>query len=155
LDRLDPPDGPWLVAGTGGAARAAAIAAETRDTPVAVCSRSPARKKAFETWGTAAGVEFTAPRTARVLINATPVGLHPGDPLPIPPELVPEAEVALDMVYQPGTTPWVRAMQSKGLRAADGREMLVAQGAAALQRWFPGVSAPVEIMRAAIHAILR
>jgi shikimate 5-dehydrogenase len=33
--------------------------------------------------------------------------------------------------------------------------MLVAQGAAALERWFPGVRAPVEVMRAAVNAELR
>jgi shikimate 5-dehydrogenase len=33
--------------------------------------------------------------------------------------------------------------------------MLVAQGAAALERWFPGVPAPVEVMRAAVDARLR
>jgi shikimate 5-dehydrogenase len=33
--------------------------------------------------------------------------------------------------------------------------MLVAQGAAAFERWFPGRQAPVEVMRAAVHAALR
>jgi shikimate 5-dehydrogenase len=33
--------------------------------------------------------------------------------------------------------------------------MLVAQGAAALERWFPRVQAPVEVMRAAVNAQLR
>ena len=33
-------------------------------------------------------------------------------------------------------------MRAAGLRAADGRGMLVAQGAAALERWFPGRDAP-------------
>ncbi len=155
LDRLGAPDGPWFIAGTGGGARAAAIAARRRSAPIAVVSRSPAKQKAFESWAAAAGVESAPPHAARILINATPLGLRSGDPLPIPADLAPEAEVALDMVYLPGATPWVNAMRAKGLRAADGREMLVAQGAGALQRWFPGVRAPTEIMRAAVHAILR
>jgi shikimate 5-dehydrogenase len=46
-------------------------------------------------------------------------------------------------------------MRAAGLRAADGRGMLVAQGAGALERWFPGVAAPTEIMRAAVDAALR
>jgi shikimate 5-dehydrogenase len=33
--------------------------------------------------------------------------------------------------------------------------MLVAQGAAALERWFPAFPAPTEIMRAAVNAALR
>jgi shikimate 5-dehydrogenase len=59
------------------------------------------------------------------------------------------------MVYGRGETAWTRAMRAAGLRAADGRTMLVAQGAAALERWFPGVHAPVEVMRAAVDARLR
>jgi shikimate 5-dehydrogenase len=63
--------------------------------------------------------------------------------------------VALDMVYRTGETPWVRAMRASRRRAADGRGMLVAQGAGALHRWFPGVEPPTEIMRAAVGAALR
>jgi shikimate 5-dehydrogenase len=33
--------------------------------------------------------------------------------------------------------------------------MLVAQGAAAFERWFPGKRAPVEVMRAAVDVALR
>jgi shikimate 5-dehydrogenase len=59
------------------------------------------------------------------------------------------------MVYRTGETLWVRAMRASGRRACDGRGMLVAQGAGALQRWFPGISAPTEVMRAAVDAALR
>jgi shikimate 5-dehydrogenase len=59
------------------------------------------------------------------------------------------------MVYGPGETAWVRTLRTAGIRAADGRAMLGAQGAAALECWFAGVNAPAEIMRAAIDAALR
>jgi shikimate 5-dehydrogenase len=59
------------------------------------------------------------------------------------------------MVNGRDETRWTRSMRAGGLRAADGRTMLVAQGAAALERWFPGVRAPVEVMRAAVNARLR
>ena len=65
------------------------------------------------------------------------------------------AAAALDMVYRTGETRWVRAMRAAGCRAADGRGMLVAQGAAALELWFPEADAPTEIMRAAVDAALR
>jgi shikimate dehydrogenase len=155
LDRLGPLDGPWLIAGTGGAARAAAIAAAGRGAAIAVRSRSTARQQAFESWAAVAGVEVAPPHEARVLINATPLGLRSSDPLPIPADLAPEGQVALDMVYAPGGTRWVRVMRARGLRSADGRDMLVAQGAGAFRRWFPSVQPPVEVMRAAVHAILR
>jgi shikimate dehydrogenase len=99
-------------------------------------------------------VRVVQPAGCTVVINTTPLGLASTDPLPLdrPPA---SAAVALDMVYAGGETHWVRAMRRAGLRAADGRTMLVAQGAAALECWFPGVRAPVEVMRAAVDARLR
>jgi shikimate dehydrogenase len=155
LDRLDPPEGAWLIAGTGGGARAAVGGAIRRGAPVSVASRDTQRREAFEQWALSRGATLAAAPECRVLINATPLGLHPGDPLPIAATQAPDAQVALDLVYGPGETAWVRALRTAGLRAADGRTMLVAQGAAALERWFPGVRAPAEIMRAAVDAALR
>jgi shikimate dehydrogenase len=155
VDRLAPPDRAWLVAGTGGSARAVAGAARERGARLAVHSRDPARAAAFLAWAGGLGVAVAEARECGVLINATPLGLAPGDPPPIPPELAPAAEVALDLVYARGETPWIRALRARGLRAADGRAMLVAQGAAAFECWFPGVPAPRDIMRAAVDAALR
>ena len=90
-----------------------------------------------------------------MLINATPLGLRAGDPLPFDPGAFPRAEIVLDMVYARGETAWVRAMRPHVRRAADGRAMLVAQGAAAFECWFPDKAAPVEVMRAAVNAALR
>jgi shikimate dehydrogenase len=155
LQPLEPPPGPWLILGTGGGARAAAVAAARCGAPVAISSRSAERASAFERWCGDRGPIPVPAEGCRVVINATPLGLRTDDPLPLDPAAVPEAEVAFDMVYRTGETPWVRAMRASGRRAADGRGMLVAQGAGALQRWFPGVSPPTEIMRAAVDAALR
>ena len=59
------------------------------------------------------------------------------------------------MVYARAETAWVREMRQDGLRAADGRVMLVAQGAAAFRRWFPEEDPPTEVMRAAVNEALR
>lgn len=154
LERLTAPAGPWLILGTGGGARAAVGAAWARGTAVAVVSRLPDRRRRFEDWATGLGVASATPDECTVVINATPLGLAPGDPLPSdrPP---PRAVVALDMVYRKGETPWVRTMRAAGLRASDGRAMLVAQGVAAFQCWFPGKPAPVDVMRAAVDGALR
>jgi shikimate dehydrogenase len=155
LDGLGAPDGAWLVIGTGGGARAAVGAANERGATVAVSSRTPERRAAFERWMTTQGVDVADAGACRVIINTTPLGLDPKDPLPLPPPPPSAAAVALDMVYARGETVWTRAMRAAGLRAADGRAMLVAQGASALERWFPGADAPVEVMRAAVDAELR
>lgn len=154
LDDLEAPPGGWLLVGTGGGARAAVGAARDRGAPVAVVSRSADRGRRFLEWAAAHGVAAAEPGGCTTVINTTPLGLAPKDPLPLatPPSA---AAVALDMVYGRDETAWTRAMRAAGLRAADGRTMLVAQGAAALERWFPGVRAPVEVMRAAVDARLR
>jgi shikimate dehydrogenase len=155
LRELGAPDAPWLIAGTGGGARAAVIAARNAGAAVAVSSRDPSRQRAFESWITSQNVSVTTRDECGVAINSTPLGLKAGDPLPIPVDAAPRLEVALDMVYAAGETQWVRTMRPRVRSAADGRTMLVAQGAAAFQCWFPKRHAPVEIMRAAINAALR
>jgi shikimate 5-dehydrogenase len=87
--------------------------------------------------------------------EARTLGLKPSDALPVLPADVRELRVGLDLVYAAGETPWVRALRAAGVAAADGREMLVRQGAAAFARFFPGYEAPVEIMRAAVTRALR
>ena len=42
--------------------------------------------------------------------------------------------------------------EAAGVRACDGLEMLVQQGAASFERWW-GVDAPVDVMRDAIRAL--
>jgi shikimate dehydrogenase len=156
LETLQAPKAPWLIAGTGGGARAAAVAARDAGVEVAVSSRDESRRRLFEQWvSSSLGLAFAPAAECRVLINSTPLGLKPGDPLPIPVDAAPRAEVAFDMVYAAGETEWIRAMRPRVRRAGDGRTMLVAQGAAAFERWFPEKRAPVEVMRAAVNAALR
>jgi shikimate dehydrogenase len=155
LHQLEVSAEPWFVAGTGGGARAAVVAAGEYGVPVAVRSREPERQVEFENWVVSRGVPLATPSECGVLINSTPLGLQPGDPLPIELEGFPRAEIAFDMVYAPGETAWIRAMRSRVRRCADGRSMLVAQGAAAFERWFPGKRAPVEVMRAVVDVALR
>jgi shikimate dehydrogenase len=57
----------------------------------------------------------------------------------------------LDVVYATGETPIVGAARAAGAEAADGREMLLLQGAASFELW-TGRPAPLEAMRAALGA---
>ena len=155
LHQLEISNAPWFIAGTGGGARAAVVAAREVGVSVAAASRSPERQQRFERWISDRGVTLVPPAECRVLINSTPLGLQAGDPLPIEPGRFARAEIAFDMVYGRGETSWIRAVRPTVRRAADGRAMLVAQGAAALERWYPTKQAPVEVMRAAVNAALR
>jgi shikimate dehydrogenase len=155
LSSLEAPVSAWLVAGTGGGSRAAVAAGVARGARLAIRSRDPSRRSAFEAWAQRLGAELVSPAECEVLINATPLGLRPGDHLPLAREEAPRAQVAFDMVYSRTETAWVRQMRNEGLRAADGRAMLVAQGAAAFRRWFPDEDPPTEVMRAAVNDALR
>jgi shikimate dehydrogenase len=147
--------GAWLVAGTGGAARAAGLAAREAGARMAVDSRDPGRRARFMAWLAAVGVAPAAREECVVLVNATPLGRRPGDPLPIDAATTPRAIAAFDMVYAAGETPWVTAMRRRGLRAVDGRTMLLGQGMAAFAHWFPQIEPPGDVMRAAIADALR
>jgi shikimate dehydrogenase len=151
-----------LVLGTGGSSHAAAVAVadEWPQASLMVLSRDEKRAAEFRAWAAGAGVPVEESRggTAQVdlLINATPLGLDPSDPLPLARDSLEAASPAavLDLVYAPGETTLVREARRMGSRASDGRGVLVAQGAAAFERFF-GLPAPREIMRAAVEDALR
>ncbi len=154
LAALDVPPGPWLILGTGGSARAVTAAAVDAGAPVHVRSRDPDRAAAFMTWARSLGATGADADGCVVWCNATPAGLDPTGPLPPLPWPGSAARAALDLVYAASETPWVRAARAQGLTAADGRAMLVGQGAAALECWWPGIVAPIAVMRRAVDAAL-
>jgi shikimate dehydrogenase len=148
----------WLLVGTGGSARAAAVTAADLGVSLWVRSRNESRAKEFAAWSNRIGVRAqvaNGPVEIDVAINATPLGLAGHDPLPVDLNHIPGVQKALDLVYAPGETRWVHALRERGVEAADGREMLVQQGAAAFERFFPGTIAPREVMRAAVERALR
>jgi shikimate dehydrogenase len=150
--------GRWLVLGTGGSARAVAIAAAQARAELLVRSRDPTRAKAFAEWATGQGARAhpaSGSDTADVIVNATPLGLRENDPLPLDEAATGDLTAALDLVYRPGNSRWVRQLSRRGVPARDGRGVLVRQGALAWKRFFPQESPPVEVMRAAVERALR
>jgi shikimate dehydrogenase len=89
---------------------------------------------------------------ADVAVNATTVGMiDPGATIPVE-ALRPDATV-FDLVYVPAETPLVAAARARGLRAANGSEMLIAQAAIAFERW-TGVGGMASVMREAVAPLL-
>ncbi len=88
-----------------------------------------------------------------LLVNASPAGMKPGDPLPVPESLLSPGQAVYDLIYNPQTTELVRCARARGLAAANGLGMLLYQGAEAFTLW-TGREAPVEVMRAALHNAL-
>lgn len=148
----------WLLIGTGGAARAVAVAAAEAHAALHILSRHDGRADEFADWARSRGANAQPARSdlvPDVAINATPLGLKESDPLPLDTARTRGLRAALDLAYAPGETRWVRALRAAGVVAQDGREMLVQQGAAAFNHFFPGARAPMEVMRAAVAHALR
>jgi shikimate dehydrogenase len=147
-----------LLLGAGGAARAALCALiDDGAAEVVVLNRSRARAEAlverFDSRSTAVRAARAADdvRGERfdLVVNATSLGLRPDDPPPLDPVAGVRFGAALDVVYRPDLTPWVRELLELGIPAADGLSMLLYQGAAAFERWW-GTPAPLVAMRAAL-----
>lgn len=83
-----------------------------------------------------------------LLINATSIGMHSGDPLLITPEILPPNIFIYDVVYN-RKTPLLKLAEEKKLTSLGGLDMLVYQGALSFEIW-TGQKAPVKIMKEAL-----
>ena len=85
-----------------------------------------------------------------VLVNATPLGMHPreGDSI-LAGELIPEDTVVVDIVYNPIETKLLRDAGARGLKTVSGAGMLAHQGAESERIWLD-VEPPVEVMKKAV-----
>jgi shikimate dehydrogenase len=89
-----------------------------------------------------------------LLINSTPIGMYPQtEATPVSEELMLKlraSAIVYDLIYTPRPTKFLQlAQRVKGVRAIDGVEMLVRQGAVALELWLEQ-TAPVDVMRQAL-----
>jgi len=102
-----------------------------------------------------AAATFDDPRLAELVsgcdlvINATSVGLQPGDPPVVPAGSLRASQFVNDTIYQPAVTPLLEMAASLGCRTANGLPLLLHQGILAFQHWFPE-SRPEAAMRTAL-----
>ena len=146
-----------LLLGAGGAARATLMALlEEGVDEVVILNRSTERARAVarRIGGAHARVASVAEEVRNqsfdLVVNATRVGLAEGDTSPLDFEILARVGAAMDLVYRDGTTPFVRAAEAFGVRATDGAEMLVQQGAASFERWW-GEAPSTDVMREGLH----
>jgi shikimate dehydrogenase len=84
-----------------------------------------------------------------LIVNATPLGMNPSEPTPVPARLLAPHHIVFDCVYGPSKTALIRAAEEAGARGANGLSMLLYQGALSFAIWF-NREAPIEAMRAAL-----
>ena len=94
-------------------------------------------------WGEAA-------KEADLVVNATPMGIHPGEPPALPPDCFHPGQFVLDIVPTKDFPPTAAAAVKAGATATDGLEFLVGQGAKSFEIW-TGVTADRKAMLAAIR----
>jgi len=163
-----------LVLGTGATARSAivALACELSVAQIVVRGRAfedaDARDRFHAEVGellASAGAMTTlrlepwraSPSTERsilAVVQATTAGMQGADPGEAAAEAVhwsalPEAAVALDVIYAPLETPFLRTAIDHHLRATNGLGLLARQGAISFELWL-GMPAPFEVMAAAL-----
>jgi len=149
------PDGPALVLGAGGAARAAVAALVDAGLDVAVSARrdDAALRLAEDLGGRAE--PWPPRRGASLIVNATPVG-QTGDAaaLPLEEALLDRAEVVCDLAYRGdgAETGLIAAARRGNRRTVDGLDVLIGQGARSF-RIFTGVEAPLDVMRTAARDV--
>ncbi|HVR76603.1 MAG TPA: type I 3-dehydroquinate dehydratase [Planctomycetota bacterium] len=138
------------IIGNGGAARGAARALKEAGSSVTLYSRSIERgRPVAEALGVLSAPLGTLEEGRHgLIVNATPLGLRPGDPSPVPAEVFNPRTIAFDMIYEPPETPFLTAARSRGAPWIPGREMLLCQGLVQF-RLFTGAEASYEELEAA------
>ncbi len=145
-----------LVVGAGGGARAVVMALQRRGAQVAIAARTASRAEAFarDFPGVALAGDVVAEGPWDAVVNCTPVGMAGHEEgLPVPPEVLGPSVAAVDLVYNPRETSFLREARRRGARAVGGMAMLVHQGAMAFEIW-TGRAPPLDTMRRAAEVMV-
>jgi shikimate dehydrogenase len=155
---------PAVILGSGGAAKAVVAACLELGCPVIhVVGRDSKKMKKFHGAMTSQLHDYNLrvhPWTsiphllevAGIVINATPIGMASDPNTPISEaemDLLPDQAIVYDLIYTPRPTKFLQIAAARGLKAIDGLEMLINQGAIGLEFWLDQ-PVPIEIMRQAL-----
>ncbi len=159
-----------IVLGNGGAARAVvAGCAELGCKTIQVVGRDAQKLQAFAgSWAESPIASRLSAQTwdhlpallstSGLVVNTTPIGMAPqveASPLDsIALAALQPGTIVYDLIYTPSPTLLLRQAAERGAIVLDGLEMLVQQGAAALEIWLQQ-PAPVDIMRQALLTQLK
>ncbi|MFW6358589.1 MAG: shikimate dehydrogenase [Chroococcales cyanobacterium] len=155
-----------VILGNGGAARAVVVGCHQLGCPqICVVGRNQSKLEHFKqswentpiegalsvhSWDELSGL---VSKTG-LLVNTTPVGMSPQiEQSPVAENVMvqlSENAIAYDLIYNPRPTLFLKQAAQQGAMAIDGLEMLVQQGAAALEIWLRQ-PIPVDIMRQSLN----
>ena len=150
-----------LILGSGGAARAIAFTLAVHAAParLAIAGIVPGELAALcadiaaATPVSPVPVAMTADTLreavagSRIIINCTPLGMHPQTGAsPLPAELLGSGQVVFDIVYNPLMTKLLKDARACGAEVICGIEMFLNQACLQFEHW-TGRPAPTEVMR--------
>jgi shikimate dehydrogenase len=165
---------PCLILGAGGAARAVALSLALSGSPaIIIANRSEDRaaelcnhiknntgsEASVLKWAGISGQTKSAHRdwaaaleSVGLIVQTTPLGMHhrEGEIPPIPFNLIKNSHVAVDLIYSPARTGFMKMCEAAGAAVFNGLGMLVHQGVIAFELW-TGQPPPVEVMRRALQ----
>ncbi|MCC5996799.1 MAG: shikimate dehydrogenase [Oceanicaulis sp.] len=156
----DDATGPAVLIGAGGAARAAMWRLSRQNREIRIVNRTRANAENLAgAFGVRAAIHPDAGPAAldgaRLIINASVLGMTGQAPLHAALDAAGDAALAFDMVYTPLETVFLQAAKRRGLRTADGLTMLIGQARPSFEAFY-GAPAPADdSVRAVLEAALR
>lgn len=138
----DPAGKDCTVLGTGGAARAVVqFLADRKPASLTAVSRHKDGQEEFRRFlekngGELISYEELEQRSGDILVNCTPVGMYPNmGCAAVSEEIISRFQAAMDLIYNPKETEFLRLAKEHGLKTRNGMYMLTAQAAAAEEIW--------------------
>ena len=142
-----------VILGAGGVARPIGFGLLRRNAGVTLVNRTEetATKLAEELGCRAANWSMRASMLPDILVNCTPVGMHPHvDDTPMPPAGFRAGMTVMDTVYHPENTMFLKLARERDCKTVSGVDMFIRQ--AAIQfGLYTGREAPVELMREVVR----
>lgn len=142
-----------LILGAGGVARSIAFGVVRRGATLTITNRHDERATHLAeevgcrtvNWGQRAST------LAEVIINCTPVGMHPDvDDTPVPPAAFNKANMtAFDTIYHPENTMFLKLAKERACATINGVDMFIRQAAEQF-KLYTGQDAPLDVMRDAL-----
>lgn len=125
---IDVYDKKIVILGTGGASKAVTEALNILGaTSIQVVSRSPKGTQ----------LSYSDILEGDIIINATPVGMYPNtETSPISKTIFSNFNIAIDLIYNPKETKFLKEANEEGLLSINGLFMLVAQAIRSEEIWF-------------------
>ncbi|MQA30160.1 MAG: shikimate dehydrogenase [Luteitalea sp.] len=137
------------IVGAGGAARAVAVALASEGAQLTVHARDRDRAGDVAALGSARVGEWPPPPGSwDLLVNCTPVGMHPDvGAMPVPAAAL-TGRFVYDLIYNPSVTTLLQHAAVAGCETIGGLDMLVAQAREQFH-WWTAVRPSADVMRGA------